>query len=77
MTLDSVPGQRDLLIEEEMKESYLTYAMSVLVSCISSHSFDHPITRSKHHQRPSHAYPNGVAISGSRVNPWSFPAFSA
>ena len=31
MTLESVPGQRDLLIEEEMKESYLTYAMSVLV----------------------------------------------
>jgi DNA gyrase subunit A len=31
MSIDSTPGQRDLLIEEEMKESYLTYAMSVLV----------------------------------------------
>ncbi|MFW5829732.1 MAG: DNA gyrase subunit A, partial [Planctomycetota bacterium] len=28
---DQVPGDRRLLIEDEMKESYLTYAMSVLV----------------------------------------------
>jgi len=31
MTIDKTSGNRDLLIEEEMKESYLTYAMSVLV----------------------------------------------
>ena len=31
MPTESPPGSRDLLIEEEMKESYLTYAMSVLV----------------------------------------------
>ncbi len=31
MTTDQTTGNRDLLIEEEMKESYLTYAMSVLV----------------------------------------------
>jgi len=31
MTTDQTSGSRDLLIEEEMKESYLTYAMSVLV----------------------------------------------
>jgi DNA gyrase subunit A len=31
MTTDQTSGTRDLLIEEEMKESYLTYAMSVLV----------------------------------------------
>ena len=31
MTIDQTTGTRDLLIEEEMKESYLTYAMSVLV----------------------------------------------
>ena len=31
MTTDQTMGNRDLLIEEEMKESYLTYAMSVLV----------------------------------------------
>jgi DNA gyrase subunit A len=31
MSTELTSGQRDLLIEEEMKESYLTYAMSVLV----------------------------------------------
>ncbi len=31
MTTNQTSGIRDLLIEEEMKESYLTYAMSVLV----------------------------------------------
>ena len=31
MTSDSTIGIKDLLIDEEMKESYLTYAMSVLV----------------------------------------------
>jgi DNA gyrase subunit A len=31
MTTEQTSGNRDLLIEEEMKESYLTYAMSVLV----------------------------------------------
>src|SRR5687768_11486951 len=31
MSIDNGGGIQDLLLEEEMKESYLTYAMSVLV----------------------------------------------